>query len=299
MYGTSPCVTLLVLTCIALAFVAAITYSSKGLSSLFSLPSSPWAWTTSIGTSSSSLSISSFDNGFVPDIRCNPHLSLISEKMNRAVSNLVKDLNAESVLRRGKERDEKLERTEAGLARARAFIRDATIDQSICNTVIPLRALAPSLDTNGIIHSSWLSLPTIIIITLQYGLSAVLNFFMKSIPSTTPNSSMSMMLKSFFPVHLQILKSTFLMTPLCGQYLPQCGPAPYKHPPLALHEPCSHEIHPACDFLHASYPLCDGGDVPRPHSAHHRLPWASHSSTYRVPHLWHARALEISASHIA
>ncbi|KAK2986428.1 hypothetical protein RJ640_011866 [Escallonia rubra] len=110
------------------AFVAAITYSSKGLS-LFSLPSSPWAWTTSIGTSSSSVSISSTSSPWR-----NPRTALYptftSEKMNRAVNNLVKDLNAESVLRRGKERDEKLERTEAGLARARALIRDATIDQS-------------------------------------------------------------------------------------------------------------------------------------------------------------------------
>ncbi|KAK3012132.1 hypothetical protein RJ639_011756 [Escallonia herrerae] len=76
-------------------------------------------------------------------------------------------------------------------------------------SVIPLRALAPSLDTNGIIHFYWLSLPTIII-TLQYGLSVALDFSMKSIPSTTASLSMSMMLKSFFPVHLPILKSTFL-----------------------------------------------------------------------------------------
>ncbi|KAK3001299.1 hypothetical protein RJ639_021943 [Escallonia herrerae] len=114
------------------AFVAAITYSSKG-SSLFSLPSSSWAWTTSIGTSSSSFSISSFGINTSSPWR-NPRTALYptfaSEKMNRAVSNLVKDLNTESVLRRGKERDEKLERTEAGLARARALIRDATIDQS-------------------------------------------------------------------------------------------------------------------------------------------------------------------------
>lgn len=48
-------------------------------------------------------------------------------KMQKAVANLVKELNEESVLRGGKERDKKMERIEAGLDRARASIKDAII----------------------------------------------------------------------------------------------------------------------------------------------------------------------------
>lgn len=53
-----------------------------------------------------------------------------SDKMQRVVNELIKDLNAESELRRGKQRDKNLDKVEAGLAKARALIRDATLNQS-------------------------------------------------------------------------------------------------------------------------------------------------------------------------
>lgn len=46
--------------------------------------------------------------------------------MQKAVEGLTKELNAESVMRNdGRERNKKMERVEAGLAKARALIRDA------------------------------------------------------------------------------------------------------------------------------------------------------------------------------
>ncbi|KAK6142366.1 hypothetical protein DH2020_022714 [Rehmannia glutinosa] len=45
--------------------------------------------------------------------------------MQKAVENLVKELNQETMSRIGKEKDKKMVRIEAGLARARAFIKDA------------------------------------------------------------------------------------------------------------------------------------------------------------------------------
>ncbi|KAL3502609.1 hypothetical protein ACH5RR_037058 [Cinchona calisaya] len=50
--------------------------------------------------------------------------------MQKAVENLIKELNAESLRRRGKERDKKMEKIEGGLARARALIREAVSNGS-------------------------------------------------------------------------------------------------------------------------------------------------------------------------
>ncbi|KAG5545851.1 hypothetical protein RHGRI_018117 [Rhododendron griersonianum] len=108
--GTSLCMSIFFLmTSFAVVIVVVITNASKGLS-LFSLPSSAWSWSTG---GIASLSSSSFSNSSSTD-----------DKSQDGASN-------KSGLRRSKKkRDEKLGRVEVGLARARALIRDAMINQN-------------------------------------------------------------------------------------------------------------------------------------------------------------------------
>lgn len=49
-------------------------------------------------------------------------------KMQKAVAKMVEELKVESELRRGKEKDKKLERIEAELSRARALIKYAIVN---------------------------------------------------------------------------------------------------------------------------------------------------------------------------
>ncbi|KAL7584056.1 hypothetical protein Lser_V15G45529 [Lactuca serriola] len=138
--------TLISVTLFAVAFVAAVSYASNRLS-LLSLPSSlsPWRWPSS---SSSSFSIHSFNlHHLQPPLPppLNPKTALYSMfhcdsdackkqngKMNKVVSRLIKELKDETLLRRSKKkkRDEKLEKVEAELARARVLIRDAGMNLS-------------------------------------------------------------------------------------------------------------------------------------------------------------------------
>lgn len=48
-------------------------------------------------------------------------------KMQKAVEKLLKELNEKTMLRRGMERDKRMERIEAGLVRARSLIKDAIV----------------------------------------------------------------------------------------------------------------------------------------------------------------------------
>lgn len=50
---------------------------------------------------------------------------LQNPKMQKAVEKLVKELNEETMMRRGMEKDESMRKIEADLARARALIKDA------------------------------------------------------------------------------------------------------------------------------------------------------------------------------
>ncbi|KAM7498477.1 hypothetical protein LguiA_022891 [Lonicera macranthoides] len=138
----NPHITLFVVTFIIVAFVALITttnttYGFKGFS-LFSFnPSSPWPWssttTTTIVTPLSSLAAVTplgLNHSSPPNPNTALYPSFNSDKMQRVVNELIKDLNAESELRRGKQRDKNLDKVEAGLAKARALIRDATLNQS-------------------------------------------------------------------------------------------------------------------------------------------------------------------------
>ncbi|XP_058219802.1 probable glycosyltransferase At3g07620 [Rhododendron vialii] len=101
-------------TSFAIVILVAITNTSKGLS-LFFLPLSRWSRTGGISylSSSSSSSSSSFSNfSFTDDTRQG-------------------GATIKSGFRRSKKKiDEKLGRVEAGLARARALIRDAVINQN-------------------------------------------------------------------------------------------------------------------------------------------------------------------------
>nr|GEZ18537.1 probable glycosyltransferase At3g07620 [Tanacetum cinerariifolium] len=116
----------------AVAFVFAVSFASNRLS-LLSLPSSPWLWRWP--SSSSTFSISSAPTP--PPLLLNPKTALYSMfhcesdackkqngKMNNEVSKMIKKLKDETLLRRKmKTRDEKLEKVEAELRRARVLIR--------------------------------------------------------------------------------------------------------------------------------------------------------------------------------
>lgn len=52
-------------------------------------------------------------------------------KRQRAVEKLVKELNEETMMRRGMERDENMGRIEADLASARALIKDAIFNSRV------------------------------------------------------------------------------------------------------------------------------------------------------------------------
>ncbi|KAJ0801497.1 putative xylogalacturonan beta-1,3-xylosyltransferase [Helianthus annuus] len=127
--------TLVFITLLALAIVAAVSYASTGLS-LLSLPASPlsWRWPSSTNF------IPSFNLNHTPPSPppLNPKTALYSMfncdsdsckkqngKMNKLVSKLIKELEDESMLRRNKKRDKKLEKVEAELAGARVSMRDA------------------------------------------------------------------------------------------------------------------------------------------------------------------------------
>ncbi|XP_027062470.2 probable glycosyltransferase At3g07620 [Coffea arabica] len=117
---------------LAAVFVAVTTNGSKRLS-FFSLPSSPWTWTPTIAIPpSSSFSLPPFSANQSsppnPKSALYPHFS--NPKMQKVVDGLIKDLDAESLKRRGKPRDEKMEKIEASLARARALIREAIVNGS-------------------------------------------------------------------------------------------------------------------------------------------------------------------------
>ncbi|PIN20356.1 Acetylglucosaminyltransferase EXT1/exostosin 1 [Handroanthus impetiginosus] len=124
----APCIRILAFVSLATAvLLALLTNGSRNLS-FFSLPSSPWAWTPS----SSSFSFSAFSTDHPsppPPPPVNPNTAMYptftSPKKQKAVANLVKELNEETMKRRGKERDKKMERIEASLASARALIKDA------------------------------------------------------------------------------------------------------------------------------------------------------------------------------
>ncbi|GJS32207.1 probable glycosyltransferase [Tanacetum coccineum] len=128
-------------TLLAVAFVFAVSFASNRLS-LLSLPSSPWLWRWPSSSSSSTFSISSGPTP--PPLLLNPKTALYSMfhcesdackkqngKMNNEVSKMIKKLKEETLLRRKmKTRDEKLEKVEAELRRARVLIRDAGTNQS-------------------------------------------------------------------------------------------------------------------------------------------------------------------------
>ncbi|KAL8056931.1 hypothetical protein ABFX02_04G150400 [Erythranthe guttata] len=121
----TPCIQLLVfISLVIIAFLALITNTSNNLSFF-----SPWSWTPS----SSSFSFSDSDNRSPPPRPpVKPEMTALyptftNPKMQKAVTNLVEELNEISALRRGKERDKKVETIEAGLAKARALIKDAII----------------------------------------------------------------------------------------------------------------------------------------------------------------------------
>ncbi|KAI3708199.1 hypothetical protein L2E82_37343 [Cichorium intybus] len=141
--------TLISVTLFAITFVAAVSYASNRFS-LLSLPSSPWPWRWS-SSSSSSLSIRSFNLHHLsppPPLPLppplNPKTALYSMfhcesdacmkqngKMNKVVSKLINELKDETLLRRSKKkRDEKLEKVESELCRARVLIRDAGTNHS-------------------------------------------------------------------------------------------------------------------------------------------------------------------------
>ncbi|KAM0007845.1 putative xylogalacturonan beta-1,3-xylosyltransferase [Helianthus debilis subsp. tardiflorus] len=126
--------TLVSVTLLALAIVAAVSYASTGLS-LLSLPASPLSWRWP----SSTTFIPSFNLNHTPPSPppLNPKTALYSMfncdsdsckkqngKMNKLVSKLIKELEDESMLRRNKKRDKNLEKVEAELAGARVSMRD-------------------------------------------------------------------------------------------------------------------------------------------------------------------------------
>lgn len=130
--GTVSYVILFALTSLAAVFVAVTTNGSKRLSFL-SLQSSPWTWTPTNATPPSShFSLHSFsaNQSSLPNPKPSlyPHFS--NPKMQKVVDKLIKDLDAESLRRRGKPRDGKMEKIEASLARARALIRQAIVNGS-------------------------------------------------------------------------------------------------------------------------------------------------------------------------
>ena len=61
------------------------------------------------------------------------------KKKQKAVEEMIKQLEAESLLRRGKTRDEKLEKIESGLARARALIKQAAASRLNRSRSSPLK----------------------------------------------------------------------------------------------------------------------------------------------------------------
>ncbi|KAI3804884.1 hypothetical protein L1987_26750 [Smallanthus sonchifolius] len=141
--STNQSSTLISVTLLAVAIVAAVSYASTGLS-LLSLPSSPWSWRHwPFISSQSTFSIPSFNHRHhhpspSPPPPLNPNTALYSMfncdsdsckkqngKMNNEVSKLIKELKDETLLRRNKKRDKKLEQVEFELAGARVSIRDA------------------------------------------------------------------------------------------------------------------------------------------------------------------------------
>uniref|UniRef100_A0A164WBD8 Exostosin GT47 domain-containing protein n=1 Tax=Daucus carota subsp. sativus TaxID=79200 RepID=A0A164WBD8_DAUCS len=99
---------------------------SNFILSFASLPSST--------ASSSSNSTSSRPN---PDTALYPFFT--DKKKQKAVEEMIKQLEAESLLRRGKTRDEKLEKIESGLARARALIKQAAASRLNRSRSSPLK----------------------------------------------------------------------------------------------------------------------------------------------------------------
>ncbi|KAA8524907.1 hypothetical protein F0562_011330 [Nyssa sinensis] len=122
-YGTNQWVTLILGTSFAVVLVVLVTNGSTELS-VFSLPSAPRSWTTG---ASGTFSSSSFS---LPIFGLNRSSSLPDEKMQGRGMNMRKGFNEKTGLKRGKKRDGKVERLEAGLGRARALIRDTMINGS-------------------------------------------------------------------------------------------------------------------------------------------------------------------------
>ncbi|KAG6387050.1 hypothetical protein SASPL_152232 [Salvia splendens] len=116
----SQCIQILAFTSLAIAFLALFTNTST---SLFSLPSLPWAWNPS--------SFSSLSSAPPPPTTTtkNPNMALYpiftNPKMQKAVEKLAKELDEETMIRRGTERDQNMVKIEADLATARALIKDA------------------------------------------------------------------------------------------------------------------------------------------------------------------------------
>lgn len=103
---------LILLAVVAIAVASAIFVSkvSKGLSWFYL--ASPWKWTSSLGAFSS--------------LPYSSHHAIDKRKQKaKEFINLERILDDESVRKRGKPRDERLEEVEASLARARASIREA------------------------------------------------------------------------------------------------------------------------------------------------------------------------------
>ncbi|XP_075499575.1 LOW QUALITY PROTEIN: putative glycosyltransferase At3g07620 [Primulina tabacum] len=115
----SPCITLFSLFCLSMVLVAVFkNIGSQNLSSSF-LDRRPWS--TPPPTPSFPFSALSYTNH-----KKDVYPTFNNLKMQKVVEGLMKELNAESVMRNdGRERDKKMERVEAGLVKARALIRDA------------------------------------------------------------------------------------------------------------------------------------------------------------------------------
>ncbi|XP_019198488.1 PREDICTED: probable glycosyltransferase At3g07620 isoform X2 [Ipomoea nil] len=104
---------------------------------LFHLPSSSWwpSWTPSFSTVVSPFALIRTQPRPHPNTAFYPTFNNVRmqkgsavAKMQNAVAKMVEELKVESELRRGKEKDKKLERIETELSRARALIKDAIVN---------------------------------------------------------------------------------------------------------------------------------------------------------------------------
>ncbi|KAL1567562.1 putative glycosyltransferase isoform X1 [Salvia divinorum] len=124
----SQSIQILTFTTLAIGFLALLTDTSTTNLSLFSLPSLPWAWNPSSFSFLSSAP-SPPPSPPPPPPTTNPNMDLYptftNPKKQKAVEKLVKDLDEETMMRRGNERDKNMVKIEADLATARALIKDA------------------------------------------------------------------------------------------------------------------------------------------------------------------------------